>query len=1106
MASQGGKSVTISTPARDGEKKEGNSGNSVAIQIAGKDSKQPSTPAHAKEAYKALGGGIGDAIVDVKVSANEAQEQVLSRNGYCQVLQEIAFQTNVRKSGSGNLTTATTFSNKTSIWIWRRSQGTCSGRLKPIIDIILYSTGVSSDLVLAGYTCDPVPIAGQYIWIKRAASEEEERDAIIDLYVTTGRMKEATDPVWQSPGVGWIRIDGNFTKSMFGSIDSFVWYRPARSRSMDMQMTNPVKGAVALTDEIRQTKLIASVRLALRNYVPTDDVKRLANLELESNDVAVHSEMLRSERMVDFSSVYHKYDARGKMNSSKWSKLLHDVGLNMKPNDITQCFNFFDSKHNGIISIEEFTHVLSLTDYEIDLAVEKIRLKLLMPCIPKDLQKQFSQSSKNSPSAGIGSRTDIGVIGAQSIVQHPYIGKNKIRENLTLSHIFNILNVKADSILSIDEIMDLASKVEVFLTEEEARKVYAQMDIDGDDRIEEADFIAFMRKESTTVAKKAFRVRECGALLRRWLVRGTSEKVDSSAAATASNQQWKEFKDRYEKSTGQKFPGFLSARDLQLTIANLGVRLSATESRELALIVAPEKSGRVHLAELHGFMGRHCRSFGELVALIRRELLKDFIESYCAYRQAVKTTGKDDPDLWNDYKKKLDAIRRTVEGVFSKPNKDKRDEEASAVDNDASHVDDEDDDESEHRRSQPLIQQAMMNQQNDPQSRMRKSSLEVISIAQLKLGLQDIFSSKKIPDNLLPNNEEWACLAILVDAAVAEGEVYGVRLKSFLEGLCNYIYSTDMEAHFKLSEKVQLELVSRELKLQIYREAKAMSAAKRLKEPDYQSVFNLFDANRSGTIVVEEFKKQLKKLQLFAISDSQMQKLLGLIDKGKQGSIRFEDFRAFAQEAISEGLDDGDAGEGEKENHKSKADSGSTAKDEGNGDDFDDMTLLLSDNGGAPPFPITRSGDCDWLAWFLYRQAYRVEPKDAENVISELEDRCAECEIANNTKLITAQELWNILGEVGLRGKMTPDQFLAGIAFVCDLGEAAKADGKKESKPSGTDRVDYVAMCRYTVRMGRAFLAQVQEKNREIDKRFPSQLAELKNYFKFLCEESLKEK
>ena len=53
-------------------------------------------------------------------------------------------------------------------------------------------------------------------------TEEEEKFAIVELEVTVGSMKKQTDEIWNSPGVGWIRVEGNFTKSMFGSNDAFL--------------------------------------------------------------------------------------------------------------------------------------------------------------------------------------------------------------------------------------------------------------------------------------------------------------------------------------------------------------------------------------------------------------------------------------------------------------------------------------------------------------------------------------------------------------------------------------------------------------------------------------------------------------------------------------------------------------------------------------------------------------------------------------------------------------------------------------------------------------------------------------------------------------------
>ncbi len=155
-----------------------------------------------------------------------------------------------------------------------------------------------------------MPISGQWFWVKRAVNEEEEKDAIVDFYVTTGKMKDTSDPVWSSPGVGWIRVDGNFSKSMFGSIDSILWFRPARTRSLDSHMTSPIRSSVALSEEVRQTKLLSATRLAMRHHVPVQDMKRLSNLVMETsstgNASSINTNIIRSERMLDFSFLYHE--------------------------------------------------------------------------------------------------------------------------------------------------------------------------------------------------------------------------------------------------------------------------------------------------------------------------------------------------------------------------------------------------------------------------------------------------------------------------------------------------------------------------------------------------------------------------------------------------------------------------------------------------------------------------------------------------------------------------------------------------------------------------------------------------------------------------------
>lgn len=148
------------------------------------------------------------------------------------------------------------------------------------------------------------------MWIKRATTDEEEKDAIVDMYISTGKMKDTSDPIWTSPGVGWIRVDGNFTKSFFGGVDTILWLRPARTRSMDVQMASPIRAAVALTDEVRYAKLLSCCRLTLRNYVSVENVKRLATVVMETASVSIsagiNSNVIRSERMVDYTTLYHQ--------------------------------------------------------------------------------------------------------------------------------------------------------------------------------------------------------------------------------------------------------------------------------------------------------------------------------------------------------------------------------------------------------------------------------------------------------------------------------------------------------------------------------------------------------------------------------------------------------------------------------------------------------------------------------------------------------------------------------------------------------------------------------------------------------------------------------
>jgi hypothetical protein len=214
--------------------------------------------------------GNPEHLVDVKISQTGLQDAEMIRNGYEQI-------TSDDKSIIG------TFGKGRSLWIRRRKQGTCSGRLKPIVDIQLMNISTSSAMVLSGYTCLVDPIGSQWIWIKRADSDEEERDAILNFHITFGKAKIPSDKIWSSPGVGWIRVDGNFSMGSvidFNKQDIFLWFLPNRTRSPETIAMSPVRSTVVMNDDVRRERIIFQVRNAVRLHVPTQEIKRLTQSEV----------------------------------------------------------------------------------------------------------------------------------------------------------------------------------------------------------------------------------------------------------------------------------------------------------------------------------------------------------------------------------------------------------------------------------------------------------------------------------------------------------------------------------------------------------------------------------------------------------------------------------------------------------------------------------------------------------------------------------------------------------------------------------------------------------------------------------------------------------
>lgn len=337
-------------------------------------------------------------------------------------------------------------------------------------------------------------------------------------------------------------------------------------------------------------------------------------------------------------------------------------------------------------------------------------------------------------------------------------------------------------------------------------------------------------------------------------------------------------------------------------------------------------------------------------------------------------------------------------------------------------------------------------------------------------------SKPGVTDPQLPNLEEWASLSVLVNADVCDGDIYGVRLKDFLEGVCEYAVAAALNTRLRSGERLSVEQVSRELQRQIYIEALNCGKGKK---PDFRAVFDLFDENKNGEVSLAEFKVQLKRLQLVnKLAEHQLPTLLGMFTKSKH-QVRFEDFVAFAMKGQKGG------GKGGLDGSDEEKDGDDKDADEEDEQDIEDMTSNM------PPVVITRNADCDWLLWHLYRESRKVDPLDPEGVITELQNRCAETEqLQSRDPAISVKELWTHLFELSLQGSMTQLQFLKSVQLLC-----------RDSSGRDDDRVDYDVLCKYVIRMGREFNALVQKRIAEDEGKFGPLLAELKKYFKDLSQE-----
>jgi len=917
------------------------------------------------EAVRRIGGTNDDVIVDVQASNTVAQEVSYKKAGYSQLIPNLGGMPGASLAAHGS------FGNGQSLWIWKHKQGTSNGRLKAVVDIRLEQTGMSSDLVLRGYTCLTASVASQYIWIKRATTAEQAKDAIMDVHVTLGRSKNASDKIWASPGVGWNHVEGNFNKTLFGmgGGDAFLWFRSLRSRANNMD-----HDFGAISSESRQARLLLAIRTAIRHYVPLGVMPSAAGPTKAANG-SPRGDGIGNTSNFEFTHLFGMYAGTHDILSlANWRRLLVDVGVRVDKPDEKRSYNHMDADGNGSLHRKEYAAFLVFTEYEIDRTIDEIRHKLLR---------------------------------SHATATH----LNPLRQSRILAHIFKHFNTTADRVLSQTELSVMCANLEIFMVSEEVALIMKIMDLNQDGRVEEGDFLRFLKMESRAATRKAHRVHHAASIFRRWLMRGSLENY-SAAIGSAIANQWGELRKRCEAVSGSAFSGYLSAQDLQDVLAHQGTHLSFEEASELALVVAPHRNARIQIGDLESFMKGSCRSIGELVAIVERDTMKVIIDLYRAHRSVINADGVADEVLNRKY---TDAAEDVLNRIMA---------------------------------SQPDSEQDWAGVKG-ANKRSARSAAAVVSIAQLKAGIEA--SMGRPPNSPLPSLEEWAVLAVLVGAASAEEDIFGVNAKNFIEGICTY--SAGIIGSISSNEAVTLDALCSQLRMMIKDEALHAGNGKHY---DFVSVFHTFDTDGGGSISLQEFSQALSRLQLIdRLPKNQVPALLKVFDSHNSGSISYEDFLRFVESAREDEDDD-------------------IALD----DDDEGDALLLGLGSNTPPVAITRNADCDWLLWFLWRQACRVSHRDPEAVVTDLELNCQQVAKGSGAEAregeyrgISSEILWRQIGEHRLQGNMARAQFEKGVQFVC-------LDGRGRND----DPVDFLSLCRYVIRMGRAYNGMVQER-RNVDGR-----------------------
>lgn len=431
-----------------------------------------------------------DAIVDIKITSSGAEDVLLHQMGY-----ELIKPENKASDSRAKDNFLGTFGKGQSMWIWRRKQGVFSGRMKSIVDIMLSREHTSSLFVLNGYTRLLSSVSGQFIWIKRALTIDEDIDnAIIDINVVYNLL----DPDYIA-GTGWVSIAGNFNKKnvLYTQTYTRLSYMPSKFRPTKQMIKlqkrenksskNNKSNKYELIDiNTRENSSIvyffSILRMAFRNYLPDDIISKCAptqHLSPNSDDINNYN-FKDTDREYDFSTLFREIAPKGKLYMSDFKGLLNKVGIFIHSEDVYKCFYLLNAEIDNYICREEFENFMMLTDYEIDLLIDEIRY-LIVNASPINEKNNNSDndcyvSSYNDNTSSNSSittavtlddhdsrikinraREDSLLIPSFMAVKIPTEIKYNLRQKQFYSNVFRDANENDDNIISSEELLQLIS-------------------------------------------------------------------------------------------------------------------------------------------------------------------------------------------------------------------------------------------------------------------------------------------------------------------------------------------------------------------------------------------------------------------------------------------------------------------------------------------------------------------------------------------------------------------------------------------------------------------------------------------------------------------------